>query len=69
MPPFEAFADAGSYYATVAHESTHWTKQPIASAREFGRKKWETKAMPKRTRCRAWRGLPVRQLGIVLNSS
>ena len=40
MPPFEAFTDAGSYYATLAHESTHWTKHPSRLAREFGRKKW-----------------------------
>lgn len=40
MPPYEAFADAQSYYATLAHESTHWTKHPSRLAREFGRKKW-----------------------------
>ena len=40
MPPFEAFCDAESYYATLAHESTHWTKHPSRLAREFGRKKW-----------------------------
>ncbi len=40
MPPFEAFCDAESYYATLAHESTHWTKHPARLAREFGRKKW-----------------------------
>ncbi|MCA9467225.1 MAG: DUF1738 domain-containing protein [Nitrospira sp.] len=40
MPPFEAFQDAESYYATLAHESTHWTKHPSRLAREFGRKKW-----------------------------
>ncbi len=40
MPPFEAFDSAGSYYATLAHESTHWTKHPWRLAREFGRKKW-----------------------------
>ena len=30
MPPFEAFRDAESYYATLAHELTHWTKHPSA---------------------------------------
>ena len=40
MPPFEAFCDAESYYATLAHESTHWTKHPSRLDREFGRKKW-----------------------------
>ena len=41
MPPFEAFCDAQAYYATLAHESTHWTKHPSRLAREFGRKKWD----------------------------
>jgi antirestriction protein ArdC len=40
MPPFEAFRDAESYYATLAHEGTHWTKQPTRLDREFGRKRW-----------------------------
>ena len=40
MPPFEAFSDAQSYYATLAHESTHWTKHPSRLDREFVRKKW-----------------------------
>ncbi len=40
MPPFEAFSDAESYYATLAHESTHWTKHPSRLDREFERKKW-----------------------------
>jgi antirestriction protein ArdC len=40
MPPFEAFESPESYYATLAHESTHWTKHPARLAREFGRKKW-----------------------------
>lgn len=40
MPIFEAFGDAESYYATLAHESTHWTKHPSRLDREFGRKQW-----------------------------
>lgn len=40
MPIFEAFSNAESYYATLAHESTHWTKHPSRLAREFGRKQW-----------------------------
>jgi len=40
MPPFEAFRDAESYYATLAHELTHWTKHPKRLDRDFGRKKW-----------------------------
>jgi antirestriction protein ArdC len=26
MPPFESFRDAESFYATLAHEATHWTR-------------------------------------------
>ncbi len=40
MPPFETFRDAESYYATLAHEMTHWTKHSRRLDREFGRKKW-----------------------------
>jgi antirestriction protein ArdC len=40
MPVFEAFRDAESFYATLAHESTHWTKHPKRLDREFGRKRW-----------------------------
>ncbi len=40
MPILEAFDHAESYYATLAHESTHWTKHPSRLDREFGRKRW-----------------------------
>jgi antirestriction protein ArdC len=40
MPPFEAFRDAESYYATLAHEMTHWTRHPTRLDRSFGRKRW-----------------------------
>jgi len=40
MPPFEAFRDAEAYYATLAHEMTHWTRHPSRLDREFGRKRW-----------------------------
>ena len=40
MPPFEAFREAEAYYATLAHELTHWTKHPKRLDREFGRKRW-----------------------------
>ncbi len=40
MPPFEAFRDAESYYATLAHECTHWTRHPKRLERDFGRKRW-----------------------------
>jgi antirestriction protein ArdC len=40
MPPFGSFRDAESYYSTLAHEMTHWTKHPARLARDFGRKQW-----------------------------
>jgi antirestriction protein ArdC len=40
MPPFETFRDAESYYATLAHEMTHWTRHESRLVREFGRKRW-----------------------------
>lgn len=40
MPPFETFRDAESYYATLAHEITHYTGHPSRLDREFGRKRW-----------------------------
>ncbi len=38
LPPFEAFRDAESYYATLLHELTHWTKHERRLHRDFGRK-------------------------------
>jgi antirestriction protein ArdC len=40
MPPFESFRDAESYYATLAHEGTHWTRHPSRLNRDFGRKRF-----------------------------
>lgn len=40
VPPFESFRDAESYYATLAHETTHWTRHPSRLDRDFGRKRW-----------------------------
>ena len=40
MPPFESFRQAEGYYATLAHELTHWTRHPSRLAREFGRQRW-----------------------------
>jgi antirestriction protein ArdC len=36
MPPFVSFLDADSYYATLAHECTHWTGSTSRLNREFG---------------------------------
>jgi antirestriction protein ArdC len=40
MPVIEAFRDAESFYATLAHESAHWTKHSSRLERDFGRKSW-----------------------------
>ncbi len=40
MPVFESFRTPESYYATLAHELTHWTKHKTRLDRDFGRKKW-----------------------------
>ncbi|HTV56937.1 MAG TPA: zincin-like metallopeptidase domain-containing protein [Terriglobia bacterium] len=40
LPVIEAFRDAESFYATLAHESTHWTRHPSRLDRSFGRKAW-----------------------------
>jgi antirestriction protein ArdC len=40
MPPFEVFKDAESYYATLAHELTHWTRHETRLNRDFGRKRF-----------------------------
>jgi antirestriction protein ArdC len=40
MPHFEAFRDAESFYATLAHELVHFTRHPSRLNREFGRKRF-----------------------------
>jgi antirestriction protein ArdC len=40
MPPIDAFRDAESYYATLAHETTHWTRHPSRLDRDFGRRRY-----------------------------
>lgn len=40
VPRFAAFRDAESYYATLAHEVTHWTRHPSRLDRDFGRTKF-----------------------------
>jgi len=39
-PVIEAFRDAESFYATLAHEGTHWTRHASRLERDFGRKTW-----------------------------
>lgn len=38
MPPFVAFKDKESYYATLAHEVAHWTRHPKRLDRSFDQK-------------------------------
>jgi antirestriction protein ArdC len=40
MPCIDFFRDAQSYYATRAHETTHWTRHKSRLDREFGRKRF-----------------------------
>lgn len=40
MPVFEAFRSAEAYYATLAHEVTHWTRHKSRLDRDFGREKF-----------------------------
>jgi hypothetical protein len=40
MPFIDAFVNGESYYATLAHETTHWTKHDTRLKRDFGRVMW-----------------------------
>jgi len=40
LPPFEAFKDKESYYATALHELTHWTKPAHRLGRDFSAKRF-----------------------------
>ncbi len=40
LPCIDIFRDAESYYATLLHELTHWTRHETRLNREFGRKRW-----------------------------
>lgn len=40
MPSFESFHGAERYYATLAHECTHWTRHETRLDRDFGRKRF-----------------------------
>jgi antirestriction protein ArdC len=40
LPPIEAFRDAESHAATLAHELTHWTKHKKRLDRSFDAKRW-----------------------------
>jgi antirestriction protein ArdC len=40
MPVIQAFRDPEGFYATLAHESAHWTRHPSRLDRSFGRKRF-----------------------------
>jgi antirestriction protein ArdC len=40
MPCIDFFRDSESYYATLAHEATHWTMHETRLNRDFGRKRF-----------------------------
>lgn len=40
LPEIEQFKDLESYYATLGHESVHWTRHETRLNRSFGREKW-----------------------------
>lgn len=44
MPPSPSFRDIESYYATLAHELTHWTNHPTRLDRQFGQKRFGNSA-------------------------
>ena len=40
MPPFASFQNAVKFYATLAHEETHWTSYKTRLDRDLGRKRF-----------------------------
>jgi antirestriction protein ArdC len=40
MPALDSFLNAESYYATLTHELTHWTRHPSRLARAFSGQRW-----------------------------
>jgi antirestriction protein ArdC len=40
MPQIETFRDRESYYATLAHETIHWTRHESRLDRDLGRKRF-----------------------------
>jgi antirestriction protein ArdC len=65
MPPFESFQDADSYYATLAHECTHWTGSKTRLDRDFGGHRFGSEGLRCRgTGCRTRGCFPVRRSGV-----
>jgi hypothetical protein len=53
MPPFEAFRDAESDYATL-HRLTHWTEHPQRLCRDLERKSWVMPVTPPKSLSPNW---------------
>jgi antirestriction protein ArdC len=47
MPPLEAFEDSESYYATLGHETVHWTSHETRLNRTFGKASWGNESYAK----------------------
>lgn len=54
MPSFEAFINAQSYYATLAHESVHWTRHPSRLDRSFEQQRYGDVATPRKSWSLSW---------------
>ena len=54
MPPIESFRDAESFYATLAHETIHWTKHPSRLNATSAARPGATKAMPAKNSSPNW---------------
>lgn len=63
MPIIEAFKDVESYYATLAHELTHWTRHKTHLNRDFGRKRFGDQGYAMEERRVPWRDT-VRHAGL-----
>ncbi len=61
MACIDFFQEAISYYATLALETTHWTRHESRLNREFGRKRFGDEGYAMEELVAAWRGLPVRR--------
>ena len=62
LPPFEAFKDKESYYATALHELTHWTKHEHRLDTRFQREAlWRSRLRPRGTCCGTGSRFPVRR--------
>ena len=59
LPLFETFRDAESYYATLAHETTHWTAHESRLARLRHQTFWVRRLRDRRTRGRTRRRVPL----------